>query len=66
MGIIKFNKHIYNLEAINQAIKEFKNLAEFSIKETNDFFEIKLDNINGEVKEIIKDEFANYVLGLMG
>ena len=65
MEIIKFNKDIYNLKAIEKAIEEYKNLAAIQVKAGKDYFEVKMDNIDSEVKNVIKDEFANYVLGLM-
>jgi hypothetical protein len=65
MEVIKFNKKIYSLEAVENAIEEYKHLAEFEIKELNDYIEVKIDKIDPEVKNVLKDEFSNYVLGLM-
>ncbi len=65
MDIIKFNKKIYNIEAVKQAVEEFKNLADFKVKETNGYIEVKMNKIDKEVKDILDDEFANYVLGLL-
>jgi len=65
MEIIKFNKKIYNKKAIERAITEFEKLASFSINELNDYFEVRIDKIDQEVQNILKDEFANYVLGVM-
>jgi hypothetical protein len=65
MQVVKFNKKIYNNEAIKQAIDEFENLADFDMKNTNNYFEVKIDKVDNEVKDILLDEFANYVLGLL-
>lgn len=65
MEAVNFNKKIYNLEAINKAICEFKNLANFTIEDRDNNIAVKIDKIDKEVKDILKDEFANYVLGLM-
>ena len=65
MQVVKFNKKIYTNEAVNQAIEEFKNLADFDIKNTNNYFEIKIDKIDNDVKNVLPDEFANYVLALL-
>jgi len=65
MQSIKFNKKIYTLEAVEKAIEEFKNLADFSLKEAGNYIEVKIDKIDKGVKNILPDEFANYVLGLM-
>ena len=65
MEVIKFNKKIYSLEEINNAIEEFKNLAEFKIKDLNNYIQVEIDKIDNDYKDILKDEFRNYVLGLM-
>ncbi len=65
MEVIRFNKKIYNLSAIKKAIEEYKNLAEFEMVDSPDYIEIKINNIDDEVKGVLKDEFANYVLGVM-
>lgn len=65
MEIIKFNKDIYNLKVIEKAIEEYNDLAKFSVKEIAGYFEVTIDKIDQEVQGVIKNEFANYVLGLM-
>jgi len=65
MEVIKFNKKIYSLAAVKQAIEEFKDLADFNFKGKDDYLEVSIDNINKEYKGILKDEFCNYVLGVM-
>jgi len=63
--IIRFNKNLYNLKAIKLAIKEYQNLADFSLRQKGSYFQLELKNIDKDVKSIIKDEFCNYVLFLM-
>ncbi|MCX6744510.1 MAG: HxsD-like protein [Candidatus Parcubacteria bacterium] len=65
MEIIKFNKNIYNLKVIEEAIKEYKNLANFKVKMVGNYLEVSIDKIDQDVQAVIKNEFANYVLGLM-
>jgi len=62
---IIFNKQLYKIKAIKLAIKEYQNLANFSFKQKENYIYVKLENIDKEVKKIIKDEFCNYVLFLM-
>ncbi len=65
MVIIKFDRKIYKLKAIKLAIKEYKELADFNLKQKGKYFEVELKNIDPDVEEVIKDEFCNYVLSLM-
>ena len=65
MEVIKIKKEIYSLEAVKRAVEEFKNLAEFKINDSADYLEVQIDKIDNEYKGVLKDEFSNYVLGLM-
>jgi len=65
MEKLKLNKEIYKETAIKQAIEDFSELAEFEIKKDSKFFIVNLNNVKPEYKVSLKDEFANYVLGLM-
>ena len=65
MEKVHFNKNIYSQQAIKQAIKDFSQYADFKSKLNGDYLEVTIDNIKSEDKDDIKDEFANYVLGLM-
>ena len=65
METIVFNKEIYKLEAIKKAIEQYDELAEIKINEKDNEIEVVFDSIDQEVKEVLKDEFSNYVLGLM-
>jgi len=62
---VKFHRKIYRKKAINSAIKAYQGLADFSLKEKKDYFELELKNIDKEVKEVIKDELGNYILASM-
>lgn len=59
---ILFNKKFYSLGAIKRTIKDYKDLAVFEIKDEKNNIRVKMDNIDKDVKDIIKDEFCNYVL----
>ena len=60
--LISFNKNLYRLKAIKLAIKEYQNLANFSLRQKKNYIQVELKNIDKEVEQVIKDEFCNYVL----
>ncbi len=59
---INFNKKIYKIRAIKEAAMAYKDLAGFKVKENGEHIKVSIQNINKEVKNIIKDEFCNHVL----
>lgn len=59
---IVFNKQFYHLQAIKKAIEVYKELAVFNIKEKDNNIEVDIDEVDKDVKDVIKDEFCNYVL----
>ncbi len=59
---IKFSSKLYTLKAIQDSVNDFSDLADFQVKEKEDFYELKMENIDPDVKDAIKDEFCNYVL----
>ena len=63
--IIVFNKKIYQQKVIKKAVQDYKELAEFEMKEGRRYFRLKIKNINPTIKSLFKEEFANYVFGLM-
>lgn len=64
---IKFDRSLYALPALKKAILDYKNLADFSCKEKNDVIVVRINNLRApEQKSLIKEEFSNYVLSLMG
>lgn len=62
---INFNKRFYSLKAIKTAGQEYKDLADFSIVDGKGYIKVALKNIDPEMAGIVKEEFCNYVLGLM-
>ena len=61
---INFNKNLYSRQAVRRSIKTYRHLADFGFQERKDYFNVRLKNIVPDVKDIIDDEFANYVLSL--
>lgn len=61
---LRFNTSIYKKEAIEKAVSVYSEFANFSLCKNSRFIEIKINNAPHNVKGIIVDEFANYVLGL--
>lgn len=59
--LINFHKKLYKLKAIKLAIEEYQDLANFSLKQKGNYIQVELENIDKDVKKIIKDEFCNYV-----
>ena len=58
---LKLNSKFYSKEAVEEALKDFKGVCEGKI--LNDDMEIELKP--KEEIEKLKEEFCNYVLGLM-
>ncbi|MBR9676986.1 hypothetical protein GOV04_02500 [Candidatus Woesearchaeota archaeon] len=56
------NKNFYDKKAISQAIKDFEHIAKITI--LDDEFGIELLQ-KEPLEEPLKEEFSNYVLGLM-
>ena len=63
--VIKFNNDFYNLRAIKEAVRVFQGLADFEISSGKKEIRVKLKNIHPQVREVIRDEFCNYVLAMM-
>lgn len=59
---INFNKKFYNLKAIKNAAKAYKDLADFSIEDNSRRIKVLIKNVDKDIKDRIKDEFCNYVL----
>lgn len=60
--LIRFDKKLYSLKAVKSAIKKYRNLADFGLKQKKNRIEVNLENIDKDVNNVIKDEFCNYVL----
>lgn len=61
---IKLNKKIYPLSALKKAIEAYKDLASFSLKDQAGYRVIEIKKSICEDKQLIIDEFANYVLAM--
>lgn len=61
MKTIELNKEIYKSEAIMSAISGFSEAGEFKIKDIGKSWII---TISGADEDLLRDEFANYCLGL--
>lgn len=62
--VIKLNKKLYKHYIIKKTIKLFGDAGDFSLQKSDDYFLVKIKNINPQVKNIIKDEFCNYLIYL--
>lgn len=60
---ISFNKKFYQKEAIEEAIEAYSNFADFTLSREGSNWKVTLEEVDSKYKDIIKDEFANYVLG---
>lgn len=63
--IINFNKKIYQEKAIKESIQAYQKLAEFEMTSVKKYFRVKIKNIEPAVKSLFKEEFANYLLGII-
>lgn len=61
---IKFHHKIYTKGAIASAVKDFQELASFSIDKTGDYIEVEVSNIDPDIHDCFREEFTNYVLCL--
>ena len=59
---INFSGKLYNLKAIQSSIEAYSELGVFSVKKDKKNIKVEINNIDKDVKDIIKDEFCNYVL----
>lgn len=62
---VKFNKKLYKSGAIKSAAKLYKGVADFAFLENDNYVKLTFKHVDKEIKDIIKDEFCNYVLFLM-
>ncbi len=59
---INFNNKFYSLKAIKNSVDAYKELAVFTVEKNKNNISVKITDIDNEVKDILKDEFCNYVL----
>ena len=57
-----FSKKIYTLKSIKEAIKDYKSLAKFAVSNKKNSIQVVLKDIDKDFKDVILDEFCNYVL----
>lgn len=62
---INFNRNFYNLKSIEKAIRDYKGLADFDIEVGKENIKVNLKNIDPGSRNVIREEFCNYVLGLI-
>jgi ribosomal protein L18E len=60
---VRFNCGIYNKKAVQKSVLAFAHLAKFIVKDSKDYIEVKISNIDNEVEDVFIDEFKNYALG---
>jgi len=59
---IKVSKNIYNKKGLESAIRDYQEFAKIYFSETDTFFIIIIDGVDEELKDVIVDEFCNYLL----
>ena len=61
---IKLNKEIYPKKSVLKAVNAYKKIVNFNLKIKNKYFLIsgKTEEKN---RELIKDEFLNFILGII-
>jgi hypothetical protein len=64
-ALLKLNKAIYNLEAINETILVFQEVSEIKCK-SGDFYYLTFKaGVSGECPDEIAFDFCNYIIALM-
>lgn len=63
MESVKLNKLFYQKKEVEQAIKDFSHIGNFSLEEKEGELIIKIKD-NKEFP-FLKEEFCNYIIGLM-
>jgi len=61
---IKFNNQIYNEKAIKTAVSAYNKIAKIKVQKTRSYYLVNIKNAKSCFKQVLKDEFSNYVLGL--
>ena len=64
MPELKFNAKIYKKEAIKKAISVYSSWAKFHCANSKEYIKVRIDSMDPSVKNILADEFSNYVLGV--
>lgn len=64
---IAFTHSLYGEDAVQEAISDYKHLADFSLKVGKGYSEVSISNIRDvELEPLFLQEFSNYVLSLKG
>jgi len=59
---LRFDRRLYTKTALKEAVESFSHLATFSITEEDTQYVLTLTDIDGDVDDVIKEEFANHAL----
>ncbi len=59
---IRFNKRLYKKSALKDAAEDFGHLAKIEISEDGEYFDVSMTEIDPDVEDVIKEEFANFAL----
>jgi len=62
--ILKLNKEIYPKKAVQKAVGFYKKVVNLKLKEGRGYFLIS-GNIEKNNEELVKNEFLNFVLGII-
>ena len=63
--LIRFHQELYHLNAVKKALTAYKHLAWFRLSSKGKYYLVSLNRIEPTVKNILPDEFANYVLSCL-
>lgn len=59
------NEKIYPISAVKSAVRSYKEFADFSVSSKKGRIFVKISEIGGEFRRTLKDEFLNYLLGVV-
>ena len=59
---LRFDRRLYTKTALKEASASFSHLATFSLTEEDSQYVLMLSDIDEDVVDVIKDEFANHAL----
>jgi hypothetical protein len=62
---MQFNKDIYKHKAIESTMRAFGKIASFGFSENERYYIVKIEKSHSEIRDVLKDEFCNYVLSVM-
>ena len=60
----EFDKKIYKAKAVKKAVEDYKDVAKITLEESKGFYKVEFRDVSKELKDIVVDEFGNYVLAL--